>query len=105
MPPELKKLRQEIDYCYDEFRSIITAKKFSQYYGDLYRGPEVSLVKLPHGFEKDNPASEYLKLKSWFVLHSINDEEWFSEKIIDKITDVFKATLPFLNFINRALED
>src|SRR5436190_10881984 len=35
MTPELKLVRQEIDYNWEEFRSLITAKKFKSAFGDL----------------------------------------------------------------------
>ncbi len=42
MPPELNKLRQEVDYCFDEFKKIIGAKKFKSVYGDLDKSKEFS---------------------------------------------------------------
>src|SRR5687767_9545204 len=51
MPNELKKVRQEIDYCFDELDKIVQNKKFVSVYKELYRGDDVSLTKVPHGFE------------------------------------------------------
>jgi hypothetical protein len=58
-----KKIRQELDYSWDEFREIINDKDFKKVYGDL-EGGEFKLSREPKGYEKDNPAIEYLKLKS-----------------------------------------
>src|SRR5688572_7833283 len=64
MPEETKKVRQEIDYCLDEFKSIVESKKFKTIFGGLYKGEDASLKKVPQGFDAENPAAPYLKLKS-----------------------------------------
>ncbi len=104
-PPEVKKVRQEIDYSYSEFLDILKEKKFKRIYKDLYRGDDVSLVKVPQGFEKDNPAAAYLKLKSWFSLQTLSDDELTSNGLIKKVTAAYIALMPLLKFLNRAVED
>ena len=47
--PEVKKLRQEIDYSWDEFKKLVTSKKFRAVYGDLSRDAESSLSTMPKG--------------------------------------------------------
>jgi|SRR5688572_7916872 len=102
-PPSLKNIRQEIDYNADEFRKIVSSAKFKKVFGGLYTGEDVQLKKLPHGFEKDNPAAEYLKFKSWMVLQEITDEELLSKTLLKKTLDAFAMAQPFIKFINRPL--
>jgi TIGR02453 family protein len=102
-PDALKKVRQEIDYCYDEFKKIITAKKFKAFYKELYTGEGVQLTKVPHGFEKDNPAAEYLKFKSWLVLSDISDSTLTSKELLNKTIEGFSVMQPFIKFLNRPL--
>jgi uncharacterized protein (TIGR02453 family) len=104
MPPELKKVRQEIDYNLDEFTKIISSKKFKSVYGDLYKGEDASLVKVPQGFEKDNPAADYLKLKSFLAMKSLKEADLISKDLIKNVTEAFEALQPLLVFINRSLE-
>ncbi|HET9279516.1 MAG TPA: DUF2461 domain-containing protein [Flavitalea sp.] len=104
MPPEMKRVRQEIDYCYDEFRQIISAKKFKSVYKELYAGEDVKLTKVPQGFEKDNPAAEYLKLKSWLAMKELTDEEMTSKDLLKKTAEAFETLQPMIKFLNRALE-
>ena len=99
----LKKVRQEIDYCYDEFSKIINNPAFKKPYGDLEKG-EYSLSCEPKGYEKENPAIEYLKLKSFVAIHLVTDEEVVSEKYFKEIIAGFTAIMPLIKFINRALE-
>jgi uncharacterized protein (TIGR02453 family) len=102
-PDYLRKIRQEIDYCLDEFIKILSAKKFKALYKDLYIGEDVQLTKVPQGFEKDNPAAEYLKFKSWLVLADINDSTLTSKDLLSKTVDAFHVMQPFVKFLNRPL--
>jgi uncharacterized protein (TIGR02453 family) len=106
MPPAdaLKKVRQEIDYCYDEFLSIINNKSFKSIYGDLERG-EYALTREPKGYEKDNPAISYLKLKSFVASRPLSDKELVSGELEKIVIQSYAALQPLIMFINRALED
>ena len=106
MPPAdtLKKVRQEIDYCFDEFKKIVSSKKFKTIYGELYTGEGVQLSKVPQGFEKNNPATEYLKFKSWLVLTDISDAELTSKNLVAKTVDAFCLMQPLVKFLNRPLQ-
>ena len=104
MPPELKKLRQEIDYHWDEFSQIITGKKFKAVYGDLVKTEEYRLSRPPKGYEETNPAIEYLKLKSFLGLRKLTDEELQNDGLVKTITTSFEALQPLLDFMNRAIE-
>lgn len=99
----LKKVRQEIDYCCDEFFKIINNPAFKKNYGDLEKG-EYSLSREPKGYEKDNPAIEYLKLKSFVAMRNVDDEEVLSENYFKNIISGFTALMPFIKFVNGALE-
>lgn len=101
---ELKKVRQEIDYNWDEFQSIITEKNFKKIFDDIYKGGDVSLSTLPKGYEKDNPAINYLKLKSFIAETKIADEDLTKATLHKKTVAAFQALQPLLEFINRALE-
>lgn len=105
MPEETKKVRQEIDYCFDEFKKIIGSRKFKSVYGDLYKNSEVSLSRVPQGFEKDNPAADYLKLKSWIAMQSLKDTDLTSKELVKKSLIAFETLQPVIAFINRSLED
>ncbi|HEX2606839.1 MAG TPA: DUF2461 domain-containing protein [Flavisolibacter sp.] len=101
---DLKKVRQEIDYNWEEFRSIITNKAFRKVFGDVYKAGDVQLSTMPKGYEKDNPAAEYLKLKSFIAETGIEDAELSKATLHKKVLEAYKALKPFLDFINKALE-
>ncbi len=71
MTQELKKIRQEIDYCFKEFQDILDNRDFKMHYKVLENSTDVNLTNLPRGYEKDNPAAEFLKLKSYLATKNI----------------------------------
>ena len=98
---DLAKIRQEIDYCYDEFKSIIGEKKFRKQFGELDR--EAELVRPPKGYDADHPGISFLKLKSFTVTASLTDAQVMSKNIVALTADHFKTIIPFIYFLNRAL--
>lgn len=103
-PQNLKKVRQEIDYNWEEFSSILKNKSFKKIYGDLYKGEDMSLSRVPKGYEEDNPAIDYLKLKSLIAETEIDDQELTKSTLHKKTVAAFEALQPLLNFINRSLD-
>jgi uncharacterized protein (TIGR02453 family) len=101
---ELKKVRQEIDYNWDEFQSILKNKSFKKVYSDLYQNDEIKLSTVPKGYEKDNPAIEYLKLKSFIAEATVTDEELTKGSLHKKTLTAFEALQPLLKFVNRAVD-
>ena len=103
MPQELNKVRQEIDYCFDEFKKITGSKKFRTTYSDLYQDGEIKLLRLPKGYEQDNPAGEYLKLKSFIAMKNVPDVDLQEDKLQKSTVEAFQTLQPLVNFLNRAL--
>jgi uncharacterized protein (DUF2461 family) len=93
-----------VDYCFDEFKKIIQSRKFKSVYETLYSGEGVSLSKVPHGFEKDNPAAKWLRLKSFLAMKSLGDRDITSKNLLRISLDALAALQPLLGFMNRALE-
>lgn len=102
MAPDLNKVRQEIDYCFKEFSSILKKPAFKSTYGDMDNS--MKLIRPPKGFDIDNPALEYLKLKSFVVTRAIKDAELTDKQLIKNVVKDFKTITPFVHFLNRAIE-
>ncbi len=101
MPAELSKIRQEIDYNLEEFTSILKAPAFKKQFGVLYSGEDMSLKRVPKGYEAENPAADYLKLKSFIATRPLTDEEIVSKSLQKTCIASFTALKPLLDFINR----
>jgi uncharacterized protein (TIGR02453 family) len=100
---ELKKLRQEIDYCFPEFKKIITGSVFKKQYPGLEMNEGQMLVNVPKGYEKENPAASFLKLKSFVATRNIPDTLLQSPTLISEAGAAFKALMPLVKFMNRSI--
>ncbi|MBA4196879.1 MAG: TIGR02453 family protein [Chitinophaga sp.] len=104
MPPELKKVRQEIDYNFSDFKSIINNKKFKTIFTDLDKSKEYTLSRPPKDYDENNPAIEYLKLKSFVVSVKIDDKDLTDKGFIKKAVTIFETMQSFVQFLNKAIE-
>ena len=98
--PLLKAVRQEIDYNFDEFKGIVGAPKFKKMFKKI-EGEQ--LKTLPQGYTPDNPAIEYLKMKSFTVSCNVSDADVTGKGVVKKAMDVFTTMRPFIDFLNRSL--
>ncbi|WP_336514988.1 DUF2461 domain-containing protein [Pollutibacter soli] len=104
MPQELQKVRQEIDYCFDEFSKLVNAKKFKDVYNGLDFSSESSLSRVPRGYEPDNPAAKYIKLKNFIAMRKVSDKELQSPELLKESANTLLTLTPVIKFINRAIE-
>jgi uncharacterized protein (TIGR02453 family) len=103
-PEQLKKVRQEIDYCFPEFKKIIEVPAFKKNYGGLEKDQNQMLINIPKGYEKENPAADFLRMKSFVATKNIADDDLTNPKFMNQIVDSYKTLKPLLNFINRSFE-
>jgi uncharacterized protein (TIGR02453 family) len=103
MAPELNKVRQEIDYNFDEWKKIVESKRFKNLFPDGVEGIEV-LSRPPKGYDEENPAIEYLKMKCFIVTHSPSDAEMQSRGLLKSVLKTFETMKPFIDFLNRSFE-
>lgn len=101
----LKKIRQEIDYSFDEFKSIINNKKFKAVYTKgISTDGEVSLVRPPKGYDENNAAIEFIKLKSVVAIATLTDAELTDKKFEATVVKAFEALYPLIVFLNKAVQ-
>lgn len=101
--PDLNKVRQEIDYNFDEWRKIVEGKSFKKLFPQGLEQEDL-LSRPPKGYDADHPAIEYLKLKSFVVIRHFTDEEMQSKTLAKEIVKTFETMHPFIQFLNRSLE-
>lgn len=97
----LASIRQEIDYHLPEFEGLLQRPGFQQYFGQLSQ--ESALVRPPKGYEADNPALPYLKLKSFTASHPLPDYTFLGPHFRQQIAAAFTELQPLVAFLNRAI--
>lgn len=103
IPAELTKIRQEIDYNFTEWKKIIDSKTFKKYFLKGVDGIE-SLVRPPKGYDENNPAIHYLKMKHFIVSKPFTDAELQSKTLVKDVAKVFETMKPMIDFLNLAVE-
>ena len=101
--PELNKVRQEIDYNFSEWTKILGDRNFKKAFADGLEKEDM-LSRPPKGYDDENPAIEYLKLKSFIVTRTFTDAEVQSKTFLKEIIKTFTSMKDFIYFLNRGLE-
>ena len=97
----LKELRKEISSNAEEFQKIIDEACFRRYFGGL--SEEGKLKRVPAGFEKEDPMSEYLKLKHFVATRPVSDKELLEKEASKKFAEIYKSLKPLNDFLNASL--
>ena len=102
-PAELKKIRKEIAFFYEDLEEILTEKEFKKVFQDFDRNERSLLKNPPRGYDKDHPAIELLKLKSFESSHKIKFEAVTKNDFVAMATTKLILLKPLNEFIGRAL--
>jgi uncharacterized protein (TIGR02453 family) len=97
----LKKIRSEIYYNLDEFKSIISNRNFKKTFGQI-EGEK--LKRPPKDFPVDFEGIDYLKFKDFTVMHPFDEGRLLKEDFITYTIDVFNKMKPLNDFLNRAFD-
>lgn len=100
---DLKKVRKEIAYFHEDLEEIMHNKNFKKEFGDFDKNEKNILKNPPRGYEKEHPAIELLKLKSFETSQKFDIEEVTKEGFVNKMSKKLLALKPLNDFINRAL--
>lgn len=100
---DLKKVRKEIAFFYDDLEAILNEPNFKREFGDFSRNEKSVLKNPPRGYEKDHPAIELLKLKSFETVQKFDISEVSQKDFVSKMSKKLILLKPLNDFINRAL--
>jgi len=100
---DLKKIRKEITYFHEDLDDILADKNFKKVFGDFDRNETNVLKNPPRGYEKEHPAIEYLKLKSFETSQKFETEEILQPDFVSKVSQKLILLKPLNDFMNRAL--
>lgn len=98
-PKNLKVIREAISSDGETFLRILNKKSFK----DVLELQGTKLVKVPQGFDKENPMGDYLKFKQFTVFHPLSDKEVLNKNFVKNTVKVLKEIYPFNRFLNEAI--
>jgi len=99
--PVLAGIRQEIDYNFTEWQKIVTARSFTKTFTDGISGE--TLTRPPKGYGEDNPAIDFIKMKSFIVRRPFTDAEVQDPGFVKNAARIFAEMKPLVDFINTSL--
>ena len=98
-PKNLKAIREAISSDGETFLKILNKKSFK----DVLELQGTKLVKVPQGFDKENPMGDYLKFKQFTVFHPLSEKEVLDKNFVKNTVKVLKEIYPFNRFLNEAI--
>lgn len=101
--PQLKKIRREIDGFTEDLEAVLNEPEFKKLFGNLDRDENNVLKSAPKDYDKEHPAIEFLKLKSFTVTAKLTDKELEDKDFVKKTVKKLLAAKPLVDFLNRAL--
>jgi len=99
-PEDLKRIREDIDENFEEWRKILSGKKIKSTFGQM-QGEKVKTA--PRGFAKDHKAIELLRYKQFWFERSFTDKEVLSADFLYRVTEAYKAIRPFFDYMSEVL--
>jgi len=100
---ELKKIRKEIAFFYEDLEAIVNDDNFKKEFISITQNESNSLKNAPKGFEPNHPAIEFLKLKSFTASEKIDDKLFTNKDFSKVIAQKLIVLRPLNDFLNRAL--
>jgi uncharacterized protein (TIGR02453 family) len=97
---DLRAIRAHIASHHRTLHRIVTATAFRRAVGQL-EGQQLS--RLPHGYAKDHPATEYLRFKQFLAGCEFDAEFAYDGRFYGEVLRIFRAVAPLVRFLNGPL--
>jgi uncharacterized protein (TIGR02453 family) len=97
---DLKTIRTDIDYNYEDWFRILKSKAIKTNFGEL-QGNKVETT--PRGFDKAHPAIDLIRHKQFILRCDYTDKEVLAPNFMLEINALFKSLRPFLDYTSEVL--
>lgn len=99
-PEDLKRIRQDIDLNYKDWKKLLNSKNIRKNFGTL-RGD--TLASAQRGFSADHPAIGLLRHKQFILRHDFSDKEVLSGDFLKEANRIFRSVRPFFDHMSEIL--
>lgn len=100
---DLKKVRREIDGFCEDLEEVVDNPDFKALFGALDSDDNNTLKSAPKDFDKNHPAIQFLRLKSFTASAPVTDKELASKDFVKKASKKLLVLKPLIDFLNRGL--
>jgi len=99
---DLYRIRKEFEMDDEPMRKIMKSNKFKEFFGQHgLHGEE--LKSAPRDFDKDHPAIDLIRKKSFIVRRDFTDKEVHAKDFLDQANQTFKAMRPYFDYMSEVL--
>lgn len=96
----LQRVREHLATNFKRFQATVESPSFRRRVG---RVEGERLQRVPHGFSRDHPAAEYLKLRQFLAGREYPAAFATSPRFYPSLLALFEAIAPFVRFLNEPL--
>ncbi len=97
-PAQLNAFRAAISRDARPFKSIVGARTFRQYFGEVSGD---RLKTAPQGYDRSHPEIELLRLKEVVAIHKLPDDVVVAPGLSTHVVNVCAAMKPFLDYLRE----
>lgn len=97
---DLKRIRQDIEYNFEEWNTILNSKDIQLNFGEL-TGNKV--LTAPRGFNIEHEAIELIRHKQFILRHNFSDKEVISADFLKIVNETFQSVRPFFDLMSEIL--
>ncbi len=97
---DLKRIRKEFERDDKEIRKIINSATFKKHFGELH-GDAVKTA--PKGFDKEHPAIDLIRMKSFTVHKYFKNTEVSDPKFLKEVNNTYKAMRKYFDYMTSVL--
>ena len=97
---DLKRIRDEFAADPESIQKIMAEPAFIDYFGTI-QGDELKTA--PKGFDKEDPAIDLIRKKSFVVRRPFTDEEVLSPDFLNEVKRTFEAMRPYFDYMSLVL--
>lgn len=100
----LAAFRQAIDVHFEDWKEIAEHTNLLKTFPEGVK-PSGKLKRPPKGYDKENPAIEYLKHKGFYTQKMLSDEQVLNPDLLPRLLQDYRRVHPLVAFLNEALEE
>jgi len=100
-PEKLRSIRKKLSSDFGTFSKQVLSPAFISQFGDLSRDEYFTLKRVPKGFDQQDEAAEYLKLKSYIASVKIDDDLLISAELKSFVCTAFRTIYPLNAYLNQ----
>lgn len=93
-------LREDISDGWDEFSSQMLGVADPRFAIDM----DGALKKVPKGYPADAPYADFMRLKNYCLIATVDDDFVTSPNLAHRLAEIFRTVKPFNDYVNRAVD-